>query len=76
MRSVRVGATGFAGTTSRPAAGIANASPNCSRCGSSLAGRLEPVRRGKDWTVLIWRCPCGRRRRLRRPAKAEAGGRG
>jgi hypothetical protein len=70
MRSVGLNSTAFAGTTSRPAAAIANVEPNCSRCGSALRGRLESIHRGPDWTLFVWKCGCGRRRRIKREAAA------
>jgi hypothetical protein len=66
MPSVDVHSTAYLGRTSRPAAPIAAIEPGCTRCGSSLVGRLERVQREQSFTLWIWKCSCGRRRRLRR----------
>jgi hypothetical protein len=46
----------------------------CRRCGSSLAGRREEVRRqttaGIAYIVEIFRCRCGSGRRIKREAAA------
>jgi hypothetical protein len=68
MSSVQFDSTPFSGRTSRPAAPIAAVEPGCTGCGSSLVGRLERVQREQSFTLWIWKCGCGRRRRLRREA--------
>jgi hypothetical protein len=60
----------YLGNTSRPGARIANIEPACTRCGTQLGGRLEAVRKEPGWTLFVWRCGCGRRRRLRREVAA------
>jgi hypothetical protein len=59
--------TPYHGATSRPAAGV-GVSQNCRRCGSSLRGRLEEVRRQPKFTLWVWECRCGARRRVRKAA--------
>jgi hypothetical protein len=70
MSSVDVHDTAYLGRTSRPAAPIAASEPNCTRCGTPLCGRLERVQCDQSFTLWIWKCGCGRRRRLRREAAA------
>jgi hypothetical protein len=70
MPTIALDSTPFEGRTSRPAAQIPRVNPGCTRCGSSLAKRLERVRRERDWPLWIWKCPCGRRRMLRQEATA------
>jgi hypothetical protein len=71
MSSVNLNTTGYAGKTSLPASPIPVVEPGCRRCGSSLVGRLEAVHRDPGVTLFIWRCGCGRCRRLRREAAAR-----
>jgi hypothetical protein len=42
--------------------------PNCARCGSSLATRLEAVRTVCSRVIDTYRCPCGRGRHITRGA--------
>ena len=59
----------FGNTSSAPWSAAAPAL-ECSRCGSSLAGRREAVRhqttRGVYLVVETFRCRCGRGRRVKR----------
>ena len=64
--SVDLDSTPYRGRTSRPSTVAPATEPACTGCGSPLTGRLEAVRRGKGFELHIWRCRCGRRRRLRR----------
>jgi hypothetical protein len=45
MRSISLDDTPYLGTTSRPAAEAQRTRSDCSRCGSSLAGRFEGTQR-------------------------------
>ena len=74
MSRIALDANDYRGRTSRPAASTAAVSPYCSRCGSSLGGRLEEVRRGRKHKLFVWLCGFGRRRRLRHPLKGVAAG--
>jgi hypothetical protein len=41
--------------------------PTCTRCGSELSGRFEKTIRRKDGSrVDVYKCPCGRGRRIER----------
>ena len=74
MSRIAIDGTDYRGRTSRPAGSTSAVIPYCSRCGSSLGGRLEEVRRGPKYKVFIWLCGCGRRRRLRYRLKGAAAG--
>jgi hypothetical protein len=57
-------------TTSNSTPGPVTLSPTCSKCGSTLCGRLHEVRRERDHKLYVWLCGCGRRRKLRREVAA------
>jgi hypothetical protein len=64
MRSVNLDDAGFYGNTSRPVARLEYTRTECLKCGSSLAGRSEGLRKWGDKLVQVFRCGCGRRRRV------------
>jgi hypothetical protein len=68
MSSISLQDTEYLGTTSRPATSLSVAT-RCLGCGSSLAGRKQPVQttatRGTIYMVHRWLCRCGRGRTLR-----------
>ncbi len=74
MRSVNLNDNPYRGTTSSPPWQGPLPSLDCTRCGSSLAGRREAVRhqttRGVCLVVEMFRCRCGRGRRIRREVAA------
>ena len=65
MRSVNLTDARFSGRVSRPpGAGAARVRPECSACGSSLAGRLEGTRTWGGKRVRVYLCRCTHRRRV------------
>jgi hypothetical protein len=68
MSSVQLDSTPFSGRTSRPAAPIAAVEPGLHEVRQLARRRLERVQRERTCTTWIWKCGCGRRRRLRREA--------
>jgi hypothetical protein len=66
--------TEYLGATSRPPWRPPHDPLTCRGCGSSLAGRREAVRRdtskGIAFIVETFKCPCNRRRRIRREVAA------
>ena len=74
MRSVNLHDSPFDGRTSSPPWGGPRYATECTRCGSSLAGRREAVRRGTTkgirYVVETFRCRCGRGRQIKREVAA------
>jgi hypothetical protein len=64
MRTADRQSSPFYGNTSRPGARLEYTSTECTKCGSSLYGRSEGIRRWGSKFVHVWACPCGRRRRV------------
>jgi hypothetical protein len=69
MQRIALDSTQYYGNTSRPAARLEFTRTECLKCGTSLAGRSEGLRRWGDKLVRVFACPCGRRRRVEVPAR-------
>jgi hypothetical protein len=61
---IALDSTPFYGSTSKPAARVEFSRPDCLGCGSSLHGRSEGVQKWGGRFVRLYRCRCGRGRRL------------
>jgi hypothetical protein len=68
MPTIDLHDTPYEGRTSRPGASIVASEPTCTRCGTPLCGSLVEIRREKAFSLWMYECRCGRRRRLRREA--------
>jgi hypothetical protein len=68
MHNVNLDEAEFYGRTSTPAGRAPHPALECSRCGSSLAGRRVTVARARGLLVETFRCRCGRGRHVRREA--------
>ena len=64
----------YLGTTASPPWGGPRHETSCRRCGSSLAGRREKLRRetsqGIRYVIETFRCGCGAARRIKREVAA------
>jgi hypothetical protein len=70
MSRIALDSTPFYGSTSRPVGRLEFTRTECLKCGSSLAGRSEGLRKWGDKIVRVFACPCGRRRRVEEPGRA------
>jgi hypothetical protein len=70
MPSVNLDAAEFYGRVSTPAGPVPRHQLECSRCGSSLAGRREAIHRMRGQIVETFRCRCGRGRKVRQEVAA------
>jgi hypothetical protein len=69
MRRIDLDSTPYYGSTRSVTRCEARRWPECRRCGSSLAGRLEQVRTSTatvGQAVEVFRCRCGRGRHVKR----------
>jgi hypothetical protein len=64
MRTIDITDTPYAGRTSSIRLALPAQNPCCLRCGSDLRGRYI----GNVGGVDVWRCRCGRTRRVKREA--------
>ena len=77
MPRIELNDSPYAGTVSRPPWGGPRYETECRRCGSTLAGRREQVRRettrGIRYVTEVFRCRCGAGHRVTRQVGGAAG---